>query len=582
MNKIDPGFLLRSRTAFLTNAPASLKDIRDKVAAEATGTAKRDMLSAFDTFERLIGRPLSTVRADAKTLRQMLRSKSGLELGLSQKRYANVCSSITSAVRTYGAAVPPITQRIPLSQDWAKLLQRVEPAPRRMALYRLACFCTFMGIAPEAVNSATLEGFYAALDAEEVVKHPKKVLKHTVAHWNMCRKAVPGWPDIKLASPVRVPPYTLPLAAFPASFQEDVAKWVARVSKPNPFDPKALKKPLKQPTIDGYIMTIRRFASALVHRKVVPLDQIDVLGDLFIADRLEQGLTFFVERTLERTEISETAHTRGVTAHIAALAHDMRNIAKHHCKLAPDALQVIIGICDNLDSLVGRQLSETVRRRLRQFDDPENVKRLLELPAKERARGLKSKSPIRQARFMERALAIDLLIHFCLRIKNLRTINLETNIYVANGKAYLTFKGEHVKNGRQLDFELPEPVADALAEFIEVYRPRLEPGDSPYLFVGANGGPKSHGAMRTAISACLKKQAGLEMHPHLFRHAIGKIVVEQDPGAYAAFSQHLGHARLDTTLSNYLGTETRAAGRHVNGLLTKALAEAKDKSNGKK
>jgi len=571
MNKIDPDFLVHSRKAFLANAPASLKDIRDKVAAEALGTVRRDTLSAFDTLERLIGRPLCTVRADPKTLRHTLRSRAGLELGLSNKRYANICSCITSAVRTYGAAVPPMTQRIPLSSAWEKLLERVEPTPRRMALYRLACFCSYMGIAPESVNGVTLEGFYEALDAEEVVKHPKKVMKHTIAHWNMCRKAVSGWPDFKLASPSRATPYTLPLAAFPLSFQEDVAKWVNRVSTPNVFDPKALKKPLKQPTIDGYIMTIRRFASALVHRKAVSLDQIEALGVLLINDRFEQGLTFFVERAQGK-----------VTAHIAGLAHDMANIATHHCKLTSDALNVITGICNNLDGLVGRQLSEKVRRRLRQFDDPENKKRLLELPTEERARGLKCKSPVRQARFMERALAIDLLIHFCLRIKNLRTINLETNIYVANGKAYLTFKGENVKNGRQLDFELPDSVAAALAEYLEIYRPRLQPGSNPHLFAGAKGGPKSHGAMRTAITECLKKRAGLEMHPHLFRHAIGKIVVEQDPGAYAAFSQHLGHARLDTTLSNYLGTETKSAGRHVNGLLTKALAEAKDKSNGKK
>jgi len=571
MNKIDPDFLLKCRTAFLQNVPQTLKEIRDKVAATDAGFVRRDTLSALDTVERVFGKPLSTIRAGAKVIRELLQSASGPALGLTPKRYANVCSCVVTAVRQHGRTIVPITKRVPLTPVWETLLAQVEPRPRRMALYRLACFCSYMSIAPEAVNSVTLEGFYEALDAEEVVKHPNKVMKHTIAHWNMCRKAVSEWPDFKLASPFRATPYTLPLAAFPLSFQEDVTKWVNRVSKPNVFDPNALKKPLKQPTIDGYIMTIRRFASALVHRKAVGLDQIDALGDLFINDRFEQGLTFFVERA-----------GGAVTAHIAGLAHDMSNIAKHHCKLAPDALNVITGICNNLDSLIGRQLSEKVRRRLRQFDDPENVRRLLDLPAAERARGLKCKSAVRQARFMERALAIDLLIHFCLRIKNLRTINLETNVYVANGKAYLTFKGENVKNGRQLDFELPDSVAAALAEYLEIYRPRLQPGSNPYLFAGAKGGPKSHGAMRTAITECLRKRAGLEMHPHLFRHAIGKIVVEQDPGAYAAFSQHLGHTRLDTTLSNYLGTETKAAGRHVNGLLTKALAEAKDKSNGKK
>ncbi len=77
------------------------------------------------------------------------------------------------------------------------------------------------------VNGVTLDGFYEALDAEEVDKHPDKVVKHTIAHWNMCRKAVSGWPDFKLASPFRATPYTLPLAAFPLSFQEDVSQSAA-------------------------------------------------------------------------------------------------------------------------------------------------------------------------------------------------------------------------------------------------------------------------------------------------------------------------------------------------------------------
>jgi len=385
----------------------------------------------------------------------------------------------------------------------------------------------------------------------------------------MCGREVPAWPDLKLSSPFKKVPYTLPLASFPQTFQADVAAWVQRVSKPDVFDPTALRKPLKKSTIAGYVVIIRRFASALVHRGKVQIAELASLDTFFVGDHFREGLTFFVERD-----------GGGVTQNIVSLAHDLKNIAKYHCRVAPEVMNAISGICANLDSQVGRHLSETVRQRLRQFDDPENVKRLLELPDAERARGLKCKNSIRQAKFMERALAVDLLIHTCLRIENLRTIDLETDVYVANGKAYLTIASERVKNGRRLDFELPSAVGDVLAEFLEVYRPRLAASKSPYLFSGKDGGPRSHGAMRAAITECVEKRTGLKMHVHLFRHTIGKIVVEQDPGAYAAFSQHLGHMRMDTTLSSYLGTETKAAGRHVNTLLTKALVDAKDKSNG--
>lgn len=569
MKAIDPKFLEKSRTVFTSTAAMSLADIRAKATATPASAVRRDTLSALDSLARFYERPLATIPADGRHLRTMLREGSSARFGVSAKRFANVASLITAAVRTYGNGPQPVTTRIPLTHGWRALLDTVTRRQRRMALYRLACYCSHMAIEPSHVGAEALLGFYEALDAEDLVKHPKKVLKFTIANWNMCGREVSGWPAIKLSSPFKATPYTLPLASFPPAFQTDVAGWVQRVSKPDVFEIGALKKPLKKTTIAGYIMTIRRFASALIHRGAVPLAKMTSLGKFFADTNFKEGLTFFVERD-----------SGAVTQHLVSLAHDLKNIAKYHCKVAPEVLGTITGICTNLDNQVGRQLSEKVRQRLRQFDDPENVKRLLELPGNERARGLKCANQVRQAKFMERALAIDLLIHCCLRIQNLRTINLTTDIYVANGNSYLTIAGERVKNGRQLDFQLPPPLADALATFIEVYRPRLCPWESPYLFTGIKGGPRSHGAMRTAIKECVKKRTGLEMHPHLFRHTIGKIIIEQDPGAYAAFSQHLGHTRMDTTLSNYLGTETKAAGRHVNGLLTKALIDAKGRSDG--
>ncbi|MCA0201926.1 MAG: site-specific integrase [Proteobacteria bacterium] len=568
MKAIDPKFLEKSRTVFTSNADTTLAEIRAKVALTPASAARRDTLSALDSFARFSERPLATIPANPRHLRGMLRDHSAARFGVSDKRMANIASLITSAVRAHGAGRQPVTTRIPLTDAWNTLLSTVSRRQRRMALYRLASFCSHMGVAPTEVTKDVLIGFYEALEAEELVKHPKNVVKFTIANWNMCSREVPGWPAVKLHSPFQSTPYTLPLTSFPTSFQADVAAWVDRASKPDVFDPTALKKPLKASTIAGYIMTIRRFASALVHRGVVAQANLNSLTDFFSGDRFKQGLTFFVERD-----------GGAVTRHLVALATDLRNIAKHYCKLAPGPLSVVTGICNNLDNQVRKELSETVRRRLRQFDDPENVKRLLSLPAEERARGLKCKNLVRQARFMERALTIDILIHCCLRIQNLRTINLETDVYTANGKSYLTISAERVKNGRHLDFELPEPVAEVLADFLTIYRPRLASPDSPYLFAGDEGGPRSHGAMREALTKCIKQRTGLEMHPHLFRHTIGKIVVEQDPGAYAAFSQHLGHKRLDTTLSNYLGTETKAAGRHVNGLLTKAMGKAKDALN---
>ena len=71
--------------------------------------------------------------------------------------------------------------------------------------------------------------------------------------------------------------------------------------------------------------------------------------------------------------------------------------------------------------------------------------------------------------------------------------------------------------------------------------------------------------MRHDFSDVMRKRAGLVMNPHLVRHAIAKIVVERDPSLYAVISRQLGHKRMDMTMQHYLGTETRASGRHITG-----------------
>ena len=78
----------------------------------------------------------------------------------------------------------------------------------------------------------------------------------------------------------------------------------------------------------------------------------------------------------------------------------------------------------------------------------------------------------------------------------------------------------------------------------------------------------------------MRKRAGLVMNPHLVRHTVSKVVVERDPGLYAGMSRQLGHTRMDTTMQSYLGTETRASGRHIDKLLRLALADPKIKDEG--
>ena len=562
MKDVDPEFLEASRAVFTSSAPPSLEDIRKRVAAGAVGTTRRDMLSALNRVEDLFDRPLSKIQANAKTVRELLRSKSGPQLGVSTKAYANICSGVRAALRDYGEAIVPVTVRVPHTATWSALLTTVAVEHHRTGLYRLASYCSAMKIEPEAVGPEALVGFHAALDAEEVVKHPRKLLKLTMALWNMCGRRVVGWPAVVLSSPFRKEPFAPRLETLPQSFQDDVAKWKKRVSDPDLFDRDAPDRPLKAVTVKDRVMQIRRFAGALIARGELTIDEITGLAIFFDPDRFKSAL-----RHMRAQKGGKP------TQYLRKLADNLRLIAKHYCLIDARTLEDLAVICRQLGCGSRAGMSERNRKRLRQFDDPENVAKLLAFPGEERARALKMTNVVRAARCMERALVIDLLIHCVPRIQNLRTIDLTTDLHVSGDIYHLSFDGHLVKNEQPLEFELPPDVSRDLREFLETYRPRLSHPESAYLFVGIEGGPRSANALRAAIEETLRKNAGLEMHPHLFRHAIAKIVVERDPGAYAVMSRQLGHRRMDTTMANYLGTEGRAAARHINRLLNEALAD---------
>ncbi len=169
MTCIDPKFLDLSRAVFADSARPSLADVCALVDAEFTGTRRRDLLSGFNTLARVMGIDLCHIHATPKAVRTLLASRNAVELGLTERRWRNVRSGVVSAVRMFGAAPSAITQQVPINAVWTDLLGRAIAKHHRHGVARLARFCSAMAISPEAVDRATLLGFYEALVAEELI-----------------------------------------------------------------------------------------------------------------------------------------------------------------------------------------------------------------------------------------------------------------------------------------------------------------------------------------------------------------------------------------------------------------------------
>ena len=67
-----------------------------------------------------------------------------------------------------------------LAPEWIELLTKTPLKRYGNAWARLASFCSVMAIPPEQVNGDTLLALHEALVAEEVIKNPRRILKHAM------------------------------------------------------------------------------------------------------------------------------------------------------------------------------------------------------------------------------------------------------------------------------------------------------------------------------------------------------------------------------------------------------------------
>jgi integrase len=211
-------------------------------------------------------------------------------------------------------------------------------------------------------------------------------------------------------------------------------------------------------------------------------------------------------------------------------------------------------------------LAERHRPTLRRFDDPATVKALVTLPQRIRSEVERAKRKgVREAKLMQTAVAIELLLVAPVRVSTLASIEVNRHLALVQAEPrqlHLRFPASEVKNRIELEFPLPPETVELIGLYLKSYRHLLadEPGD--FLFPGKHGGHKVNQALSHQINLTVHTYTGLEMPAHRFRHAVGKIFLDRHPGQYEVVRQLLGHKNIETTIEFYAGAETAAAVRH--------------------
>ena len=538
--------------------PATLAEVLDCITATGQLPRQRrhDLMSAVRQVARLLGGQPGDIPANPETLRRGLNLLTPAAADMTKSRWRNVRALLTAALDLTGAKVVRRRRLDGLARSWLLLLKRVGDRYERARLSRFFSCASANGIEPDQVNDRTVADFAESLKRNSLLERQTQVIRDLCLAWNRCSGSIEGWPAARLTVPNRRRDYALPLSAYPASFGADVDAYLAHLAGGDLFNA-AGRGPASPATLRDVRLRLFQLAAALVHSGRAP-ETIQSLADLVAPDALKTALNFFWSRNGKRK-----------TGQIHNFALTAIKIAKHHVKAPAEQVAALQAIRRQLDPKNSGMTARN-RARLRQFDDHENRKRLINLPqAILRALPRSGAPSYDQAIRLQSAVAIEILLTAPIRSRNLAALHFGRHMVQtrAGGARHIVIPAEEVKNRTALAFE----VSDTLGELIDVYLARCRPllaGDPDgFLFPARKGGAKTPAQLAAQIKRTIKQETGIDLNAHAFRHLAALLFLREHPGEYETTRLILGHKSIATTVKAYCGLEQADALRRYDALI---------------
>lgn len=559
--------VLSSRSQIPLPVETSLADAVEKLrtAGDLSIERQEQFAGAVRSLCKLLRREAEAIPASVESIQHLLDQVPDAVRTRSRKTVANLRSRIKSGLVSLQAGALSVPPGFQLTGDWASLYGML-PTPRlRHGLSRLLRLACYQGLRPDEMSDAF---FASVVDGYRVGKwsgDPKRYARTTAILWNEAATTLPGWPRVTLTPPPsRARPKHLPLDAFPASFVTDLNAYLEWLSGKDVFAASAPPTACKPSTVKQRGIILRLAASTLAEATGDP-DQVVSLAILVQPDHVKTILAAYRQRAGDTN-----------TAFINGLAVALVSVARHWVKLEPAsetmrALKFMAGKVSKLPT----GLTPKNQKVLRQLEDPAVQQRLIALPAvlADQARTRRMSMGRRVQKFQV-AVAIELLLVAPLRLQNLSTLRFDEQLVWPNGPGgalFIVLRDQETKNAEPLEYEVPEHARTLLAEYRDRYRVLLKPGSSQWLFVREAGAPTSAATLRDGIVKAIRREVGIEMTPHMFRHFAAQVMLNANPGAYPMVMDLLGHKNLKTTASFYSGRRSRQAGKVYDEVLRRPL-----------
>ena len=272
-------------------------------------------------------------------------------------------------------------------------------------------------------------------------------------------------------------------------------------------------------------------------------------------DRAKAALKLMMQQNGDNSRVG--------ASHIARLLSQVASAAKQEPILSLEQKEALAGDAESLRRLADRlhtrnkALGQKIRKRLAPLREEANMARLFLLPFAVARHGEGIPAPTRrEALQMQWALALMILTFCPLRISSLCQLQIDRHLVWTRpdmrGDLRLEFEWRELKSEAPEVLPLPAECAGLVRIYIEYFRPKLDPGSSPFLFPGRSAARcKNRSVLSGQLHALIYRRTGFDVNPHLYRHLVHLVVLTRFPGAYAMISRVLTHRSLETARKNY-------------------------------
>jgi integrase len=486
--------------------------------------------------------------------------------GRSRKTIANTRSRLKAALLhvAHAPTMPP--RGLALSPEWCALYEKLRDARLRNGLSRLVRIASFRGVPPGDVNDAFLQSVLADVSTINWGRNTKPFWRQTATLWNEACATVDGWPQNRLTAPASEPSRHLTLEQLPPSFREDLDAYLAWASASDPLLEDGPKRPLRASTAKQRREHLRLAASTLASHLGDPAQVVD-LASLTVPTNVRAILGRYLAG----------APDGKATTFIRGLATTLLIVAGQWAKAPEDQLAKLRAIKRKL----GREesgLTEKNRALIRKFENRALLDALKALPQRlhEQVRTQRL-SPGRRLQKMQMALAIQILLRVPVRMQNLGALEINRSLQWPagrKGEVLMVLRRDETKNELPLEYPIEGATKELLHEYLDHYRPRIPVQEGQWLFLNFKGEKVREEALRDGITKAIKRELGIDMTPHQFRHLAAAIALDAHPGGIGLVRDLLGHRNLKTTSNFYAGMRSREAAREYDRLLSRSAVPA--------